>query len=93
MRQYEPKANTAVLAGKASQCLYEVRNGCSASAIHPCWDGIDIPLDKLLNFRVRAYGSGRLFPASSGNTLNVEHLTALGITDIFVNNPEAYLSA
>lgn len=91
--QYEPQANTAVLAGKASQCIYEVRNGCFASSIHPCWDGIDIPADKLLEFRVRAYGSGPIFPARSGSLLNVEYLASLGITDIYVNNPEAYLRA
>ena len=91
IRQYEPNANTAILAGKASQCIKEVRNGCYASAIHPCWNQIDIPLDKLLDFRVRAYGSGPIFPARSGSLLNVEHLASLGITDVYVNNPEAYL--
>lgn len=91
LRQYEPKANTAVLACKASQCIDEVRNGCFASSIHPCWDEIDIPADKMLEFRVRAYGSGPIFPARSGSLLNVGYLASLGITDIYVNNPEAYL--
>jgi glycerophosphoryl diester phosphodiesterase len=50
-------------------------------------------LDELSGYPVRAWGSGRLFPEKpSGNKLNLTALEVKGITDIILNEPEAYVS-
>lgn len=91
LHQIEPEANIGILAPKTSQCLNKLKNGCPASDLHPSWHGIDVPSDTLAGFNVRAYGYAPLFPDKKGETLNLEYLKSLGITDVFVNDPEAYL--
>ena len=77
---------------KVSDCLYKLRGGTGANALHPNWKGIDLPAEMLKDYAVRAWFSGHLFPEKpNGNRLDLAALEAKGITDVFLNEPEVYL--
>ena len=91
VRGLEPEARIGMLDSKISDCLYKLRGGCGANDLHPSMYGIDLPSEKFQGFTVRAWGGGRLYPEKpSGNRLNLEALERKGITDVFLNEPEAY---
>lgn len=92
LKQLDPQAELAILDTKASDCLYKLKGGCGATAIHPFWKGMDVSLEKLKGYRVRAWMSGHLYPEkSTGTILNLSELENQGITDIILNEPEVYL--
>lgn len=92
IKEIYPEAQTGILDTYASDCLYKKRGGCGAEALHPFWRGIDLNKEQLKNEIVRAYLSGHLYPEKpTGTTLNMKELEDIGITDIFLNEPERYL--
>jgi len=84
-------AETGILDSKVSDCLYKLRGGCGADALHPNWDAMDLPPEVLAGYTVRAWSGGRLFPdKSTGRRMDLVPLEEKGITDVFLNEPERY---
>lgn len=92
IRRLAPDAMTGVLDVRVSDCMYKKNGGCGADALHPFWRGIDLTKEQLQGQIVRAWFSGHLYPEKpTGTRLNLHKLEALGITDVFLNEPEIYL--
>lgn len=93
IKSLDPGAETGILDTKVSDCLYKLKGGCGAHALHPFWKGIDVPKEKLEGYSVRAWLAGHLYPEKpTGNRLNLKTLEQKGITDVFLNEPEKYIS-
>ena len=95
IRDLEKKATIGVLDTKISDCFYK-RNGCfglnDSIALHPFWKGMDFTRGQLQGQTVRAWFTGHLFPEkTTGTRLGVSTLEDMGITDVFLNEPEVYL--
>lgn len=91
IRGLDPGAKTGVLDVKVSDCLYKLRGGCGAGALHPCGHGMDLPAEQLRGYTVRAWLPGRLYPEKpAGGRLDLAGLEAKGITDVFLNAAEQY---
>ncbi|GFI50164.1 glycerophosphodiester phosphodiesterase [Lachnospiraceae bacterium] len=94
IKKLDSKAETGILDTKLSDCLYKLKGGCKADALHPYWRGMDLPIERLNECTVRAWFTGHLFPEKpTGNKLNLVELEQQGITDVFLNEPERYLHA
>lgn len=92
IKSLEPNAKTGILDKKVSDCLYKLKGGCGADALHPFWRGIDLPRKMLEGYPVRAWFTGHLYPEKpTGTMLDLESLEIMGITDVFLNEPEIYL--
>lgn len=92
MKKMKVKSELAILDTKVSDCLYKLKGGCGAQALHPFWKAMDLPKSELDGITVRAYMSGHLYPEkSTGNKLDFGKLENVGITDIILNEPEVYL--
>lgn len=92
IKALDPSAKTGILDMKVSDCLYKLKGGCEADALHPFWKGIDLPLEKLKGYTVRTWFTGHLYPEKpTGTILNLSVLAQQGITDVFLNEPEKYL--
>ena len=92
LRSLDAEAEIGILDTKVSDCLYKVRGGCGATALHPFWRGMDLPAEALEGRAVRAWFSGHLYPEKpTGSKLDLEALEKRGITDVFLNEPERYL--
>ena len=92
LKMIDPDAELGMLDGKVSDCLYKLKGGCGAIALHPFWKGIDLTAEQLKGYTVRAWMSGHLYPEKpTGGKLDFAPLEAQGITDIILNEPEAYL--
>lgn len=92
MREIDKDVEIGVLDTKVSDCLYKLKGGCGAEALHPYWQGMDIPRERLEGYTVRAWFGGHLYPEKpTGGRLNLTALEAQGITDVFLNEPEGYL--
>lgn len=92
LRTLESDAEIGILDTKVSDCLYKLQGGCGADALHPYWKGIDLPVDRLKGYAVRAYFAGHLYPEKpTGTRLDLSALEEQGITDVFLNEPEMYL--
>lgn len=95
IRQLNSEVEIAILDRYASNCIYKLKGSkdtINANAIHPFWQNIDLPIEDLQGYTVRAWFSGHLYPEkSTGNKLNLSKLEAKGITDVFLNEPEVYL--
>lgn len=88
----DPEAALGMLDTKVSDCLYKIKGGCGAQALHPFWRGIDLPAEALRGYTVRAWMSGHLYPEKpTGTRLDLVPLEAQGITDLILNEPEVYL--
>lgn len=88
----DSSAETGILDIKVSDCLYKLKGNCGADALHPYWDGMDLPKERLAEYAVRAWFTGHLYPEkSTGNKLEFSMLEQRGITDVFLNEPERYL--
>lgn len=93
LRKLDPDAELGILDRKASDCMYKLRGGCGADAIHPYWQALDLPLEEMKLYVVRAWMSGHLYPEKpTGTRLDMDALERQGITDIILNEPEAYLN-
>ena len=86
-------AELGILDSKASDCMYKIKGGCGASALHPFWREIDLTAKQLEGYPVRAWMSGHLYPEKpTGGRLDFGMLEAKGITDIILNEPEVYIT-
>lgn len=93
LRSMDPGAEIGILDGKVSDCLYKLKGGCGATALHPNWGCMDLPPEELSGYAVRAWSGGRLYPEKpTGGRLDLEALERKGITDVFLNEPERYVS-
>ena len=92
IKKLDPDAETGILDTRVSDCLYKLKGGCGANALHPFWKGIDLPKCRFEGYKVRAWLAGHLYPEKpTGNTLDFAALEKQGITDVFLNEPEKYL--
>jgi len=86
-------AELAILASNVSDCMRYVEKGCPAVALHPFWKGMDLTVEQLRGYPVRAWMSGHLYPEKpTGTRLDFVPLEAQGITDLILNEPEVYIS-
>jgi glycerophosphoryl diester phosphodiesterase len=91
IKKIDPEAETAILDVKVSDCLYKLKGGCGADALHPFWRGIDLPIERIKDYKVRAWFTGHLYPEKpTGTRLDLTALENQGITDVFLNEPERY---
>lgn len=61
-------------------------------ALHPNGGRIDLAAERLTGRTVRAWFGGHLYPEKpTGGKMNLQHLEDMGITDVFLNEPEKYL--
>lgn len=92
IRALDKDAATGILDGRVSDCLYKLKGGCGANALHPNWGEMDLPPEKLTGYTVRAWSGGRMFPEKpAGGRLDLAALERKGITDVFLNEPERYV--
>jgi len=93
LRLLDPNAELGILDSRVSDCMYKIKGGCGAAALHPFWKGMDLTVEELKGYTVRAWMSGHLYPEKpTGGRLDFAALEAQGITDIILNEPEAYLN-
>ena len=92
IRHLDAKAEIGMLDTKVSDCLYKVKGGCGANALHPYWQGMDLPPERIKGYTVRAWFGGHLYPEKpTGTRLEMEKLEQQGITEVFLNEPEEYV--
>lgn len=92
LHKIDEQAELGILDKKVSDCLYKLKGGCGAAALHPHWQSIDLPAERIRGYSVRAYFSGHLYPEKpTGSRLDLDKLEGQGITDVFLNEPEVYL--
>ena len=92
LKRLDPDVELGILDSRVSDCLYKLRGGCGATALHPFWRGMDLTAQKLEGYTVRVWMSGHLYPEKpTGTKLDFGPLEAQGITDIILNEPEVYL--
>lgn len=92
LKRLDPGAELGILDSRVSDCLYKLRGGCGAAALHPFWRGMDLKAQELEGYVVRVWMSGHLYPEKpTGTKLDFGPLEAQGITDIILNEPEVYL--
>ncbi|MDE7203532.1 MAG: hypothetical protein K2O91_16930 [Lachnospiraceae bacterium] len=92
VKMLDSHARIGILDVKVSDCLYKLKGRCGADALHPYWKGMDISAGDLTGMTVRAWFGGQLYPKKpTGTKLDLDKLENQGITDVFLNEPEAYL--
>lgn len=92
VRELDRDAEIGILDSKVSDCLYKMKGGCGAQALHPYWQRIDLPKEDLEGYIVRAYFGGHLYPEKpTGTKLDLGKLAEQGITDVILNEPEVYI--
>lgn len=92
IRQLDQDAEIGILDVKASDCMYKLKGGCGAVALHPYWKGMDLSKEDLNGMTVRAWLSGHLYPEKpTGTRLDLNSLEVQGITDVILNEPEIYI--
>ncbi|MCM1232456.1 MAG: hypothetical protein NC489_20225, partial [Ruminococcus flavefaciens] len=101
VKELDAGAEIGILDRKVSDCLYKAK-GVSAvlpeaaskkrpAAVHPHWQGMDLPAGHLNGITVRAWFTGHLYPEKpTGTKLDLDALEKQGITDVFLNEPEMY---
>lgn len=93
IRELDPDAEIGILDQHTSDCLLKIKGGVKADALHPYFRAIDNTPEELRGYTVRGWGGGLLFPDKpSGKKLDLTVLEAKGITDMILNEPEAYVS-
>lgn len=96
LKKIHSDVSIGILDVKTSDCLNKKKNFFGREdesvALHPFGLNIDISKEELSGQTVRAWLSEPLYPERSGETkLELEKLEAIGITDVFLNEPELYL--
>lgn len=92
IRSIDSETEIGILDTKISDCLFKLKGGCGANALHPYWKGMDLPKDRFDGITVRAWLAGHLYPEKpTGTKLDLRSLESQGITDVFLNEPEVYL--
>ncbi len=100
IKQLNPRAHTALLGGAVSDLYWKYRNVSGAEALHPHINGMDVD-PKLLResgMSVRAWMTAPLYTDKKNGAVekilsesDIADYKKMGITDIFMNNPEKYL--
>lgn len=91
--ELDQDAEIGILDSKVSDCLYKLKGGCGAQALHPFWKGMDLPKEDLNGMAVRVWLSGHLYPEKpTGTKLDLDSLEEQGITDVILNEPEMYIN-
>lgn len=91
IRRLDEKVELGILDSRVSDCLYKLKGGCGAMALHPFWREMDLTSEELEGYTVRAWLSGHLYPEKpTGTLLDLIALERQGITDLILNEPEAY---
>lgn len=90
------ESELGMLDKKASDCMYKAKSNEGVTAIHPFWRAMDLSKIEIENemapVAVRAWLTGHLYPElPTGTKLDLAQYEELGITDMFLNEPEAYL--
>lgn len=107
VREIDPNADVGVLDTKVSDCFYKKigcfgpdgieegkaeQRSIPLAALHPYWKGMDLTGKQLAGQTVRAWFGGHLYPKKpTGTRLDLKKLEDMGITDVFLNEPEVYL--
>lgn len=97
LKELDSKAELGILDTKVSDCIYKQKGGCRADALHPFWKGMDLTNGQIQRLypqgiSIRAWFSGHLYPEKpTGARLDLDSLKKQGITDVILNEPEAYL--
>lgn len=92
LKRMDPAVELGILDTRVSDCLYKLKGGCGAAALHPFWRGMDLTAQELEGYAVRVWMSGHLYPEKpTGTKLDFGPLEVQGITDIILNEPEVYL--
>ncbi len=92
IRRLDPQARIGVLDARVSDCLFKLK-GLGADGLHPFWKGMDLPKERVEGYPVRAWLTGHLYPEKpTGGRLDLEALERQGITDVILNEPEAYVN-
>lgn len=92
IRHMDQETEIGILDSKVSDCLYKLKGGCGAQALHPFWKGMDLSKENLNGITVRAWLSGHLYPEKpTGAKLDLNSLETQGITDVILNEPEMYM--
>lgn len=92
LRAIDTDAELGILDIKVSDCMYKLKGGCGATALHPFWRGMDLTAEVLAGYTVRAWMKGHLYPEKpTGKRLDLASLERMGITDIMLNEPEVYI--
>lgn len=101
IRDLDAETLIGVLDMKVSDCWYK-KKGCFGTddvekkskvqvALHPFWREIDLTSGELQGQTVRAWLEGHLYPEKpTGTRLDLVKLENMGITDVFLNEPEMY---
>ena len=93
LKKMDVPSELAILDTKVSDCLYKAKGGCGAVSLHPFWRAMDLTKEEMEGRTVRAWMSGHLYPEKpTGTRLDFGLMEAQGITDIILNEPEAYLN-
>lgn len=92
MRALDSEAKLGILGYKASDCLYKIKGGCGADAIHLYHDSIDLSKEEMEDYTVRAWFKEPLFPCKTPlEKIDTTDLMKKGVCGIFVGKPEMYL--
>lgn len=100
VHKLDPDAELGVLDTKVSDCLYKALGLESMEegdklkfALHPFGNAMDLDPAQLYGRTVRAWFSGHLYPEKpTGGRMDIFKYESMGITDIFLNEPEKYLT-
>ena len=92
VHRLDSDAELGILDSKVSDCMYKQKGCEGVRALHPFWRGMDLSVERLKGYTVRAWLSGHLYPEKpTGGILDLGILENQGITDVFLNEPEKYL--
>ncbi len=96
----DPGVKLGVLNSSLSNCLFMAKGiedilgiEKGSIALHPCGGDLDITPDMLEGRTVRAWFGGHLYPSKpTGGRMDFERFEKTGVTDVFINEPENYIS-
>ncbi len=100
LHEADPSVKLGVLDSRLSDCLYKamgiealLADGLkSPVALHPNGRCIDIPKKRFEGRIVRAFFDGHLYPTKpSGGRMDLSALEDIGVTDVFLNEPDKYV--
>ncbi len=92
LKKMEVPSELAILDTKVSDCMFKLKGGCGATALHPYWKAMDLTKEELNGITVRAWMSGYLYPEKpTGERVDLKKIEQTGITDLIMNEPEAYI--
>ena len=92
VRELLPDADIGMLADRVSDCMRIHKAGVGSNALHPYVGAMDLNKEQLEGMTVRAWFLRHLYPEKpTGTRLDFKKIEDMGITDVFLNEPEVYL--